>query len=428
VPLLLAWPVARHALRRTPPFVLPAALPWMLFLLVVQALGALFALRPEVALRALLDPVLEGLVLYLLVVNAVRTPDDLRRCLWALLLAGVLMGGVPFYQQLTGSFDNHYGGLAQVSRAAFAVGSDGTGAAVLQPRLEGPIGELNRYAQVMAMLLPVALFVFRASQSRRARLFALLAFQAAGLGVALAFSRGAALGVLLMFATLGLLGRVRLRHLGLVALLVGAVLAAVPQYTARLVSLGRVFDAVLGEGPGLRNADSATRGRVTEMLAAALVFVDHPLIGVGPSMYREHYREYGERAGLKLRDGEREAHSLYLGLAAEHGLLGLLGFGAVLAVTFRDLQRVRRRSPHGDLAEYATGLALALIGYLAIGFFLHFAYVRYFWLVMGLAAAVVAVARAEGAPAAAPARIVPRVPWRRGVRGRGAARCCEAVR
>jgi O-antigen ligase len=407
VPLLLAIPIARDVIFRGRKIIVTPVVPLMLAFLAVQLVGALFAAEPDKALPNLFEFALEGIALYLLVVNAIRTPEALRSSIWTLVLAGACMGALVFHQQVTGSYDRNYGGFAQVSNAAFEIGEDAAGGEILQPRLTGPLGVQNRFAQTLAMLLPLALALFWSSRSVTARIAALACFQLVGIGIALAFSRGAAVGIAFMFLCMLFMGYIRLRHLAIVGAMLVLVALAVPQYAVRLSSLARVGDALqFGSSTGFRNTDGATRSRLTEMLGAALAFADHPVVGVGPGMYREHYREYAERAGLKVKITDRESHSLYLGLAAEHGLLGVLVFTAIVGVTFWELTRARRRwrRRHPELANLTGGLLMALVGYLAIGFFLHFAYIRYFWLMMGLASAASRVAPAAAAARRAGAR------------------------
>ena len=77
--------------------------------------------------------------------------------------------------------------------------------------------------------------------------------------------------------------------------------------------------------------------------------------------------------------------------------------------TLRQLARARRRSLgiRSDLTRLTTGFAMAVIVYLATGLFLHFAYIRYFWLMMALAAAAGRIAHQEldAEPAATPAAV-----------------------
>ena len=61
----------------------------------------------------------------------------------------------------------------------------------------------------------------------------------------------------------------------------------------------------------------------------------------------------------------------------------------MIASILGSLARARRRlAAERDVAALATGFALALITYLTTGLFLHFAYIRYFWLFAALAAAM----------------------------------------
>jgi putative inorganic carbon (hco3(-)) transporter len=121
-------------------------------------------------------------------------------------------------------------------------------------------------------------------------------------------------------------------------------------------------------------------------MAALLVFADHPLVGVGPGQFKYYSAEYGNRLGLRILEGTREAHSLYLGIAADYGIFGLLAFLAVCLLPIWTILRARHalstRQP--ELNNLALGFAFAMIAYLASGLFLHLAYVRYFWLILAL--------------------------------------------
>jgi O-antigen ligase len=110
---------------------------------------------------------------------------------------------------------------------------------------------------------------------------------------------------------------------------------------------------------------------------------------VGPGRFPAYYLLYADDVGIRVLQQEREAHDLYLHIAAEDGILGLAVFLGILGVTLRDLIRVRRRllTSHPDVALMATGLMLALVTYMSTGLFLHLSYARYFWLMLALAGA-----------------------------------------
>jgi putative inorganic carbon (hco3(-)) transporter len=395
---LLLIPLAYHVLIRRQPIVMPPATLWLVLFMLVLMVSTLFARDVPAAFSELVTYLTEGLLLYMLLVNVIRTSTVLRLVLWALLAATIVLGGVPLYQQLTGTFDNNYGGLAQTTEASFRTGEASLQGDVRQVRLAGAIGEMNRFAQVMLMLLPLSLFRFFSEKSRLLRLLALLASALAAAGMALAFSRGAAVAFVLMIVLMVLLKVIRPVHLFGFAILAWLLIAAMPQYSQRLISIPSITALISGQSSGADSElDGAIRGRATVMMAAALVYADHPIVGVGPGMFRYYSREYSREIALRNITEDREAHSLYLGLAAESGTLGLFFFMIMLLVTFRDLLWVRKYSLllSPDLNYIVTSFLLALIAYLTAGLFLHLSYMRFFWAMFALASAAGLVARQE---------------------------------
>jgi hypothetical protein len=67
-------------------------------------------------------------------------------------------------------------------------------------------------------------------------------------------------------------------------------------------------------------------------------------------------------------------------------------FMAIPLLLLVDLGRLRRTlfAVRPDLARLAAGFTLMLLAYLGTGVFLHLAYERYYWVMIGMAAAAVA--------------------------------------
>lgn len=397
VPLLLILPLAYHLFVRRRPLVVAPALPLLAVLLVVQIASTFASSSPAASVSALTTFAVEGVGLYLLVTNVVRTLALLRAVVWTLVSLGALFGALSLYQQLTGAFDADFGGFAQVSQAAF-VGEEVRGQEVLQKRLAGPIGEQNRYAQIMLVLVPLALLCLRRERVLPLRLAAAAAAALIVAGVALTFSRGAAVGFAALLVAMTALRTLRVHQLALVVAGIALLLATVPAYQTRLATLGALVH--VGErtetGP---KADSSANNRFAEAAAAALVVYDNPLLGVGPGQFKQHFPEYAARAGLTGVHSNRQAHNLYLGVAADLGLPGLAALLGIFAVTLRGLARVRRRCAESapELAETATAFMLALVAYATTGLFLHLAFERYLWLLLALAGVVCVLGRETSA-------------------------------
>ncbi len=387
LPGLLVIPLAYAVLVRREPIVVTRALPWIVALLIVQIMGVLFARDTNDALAELSSFAVEGIGIYVLLTNVIRTPDALRRVIWSLLVAGILLGGLSTYQELTKTYRNDYGGFARTD-SQFATVQQTLAGSDRLPRQAGPIGEKNRYAQVMLMLVPLGLFVARSERRRSLQALALVAAGLSLVAVVLTFSRGAAVGFALVIAVMIALRYVRLWQVALTGLAIVALLAAVPQLGERLSTLEAVGGLFAEEGD-LSAADTSVQSRLAENLTAIAVFADHPIIGVGPGQFSSFYREYGVEVGGVIRPEDRQAHNLYLEMAADGGVVGLTVFMGILGVTLWELRQARRRwlRTRPDLADIATGLSLMILTYMTTGVFLHLSYIRYFWLVMAIAGA-----------------------------------------
>jgi O-antigen ligase len=94
---------------------------------------------------------------------------------------------------------------------------------------------------------------------------------------------------------------------------------------------------------------------------------------------------------FRNRPTQRRAHSLYLEMAAETGVVGLIVFLAIPAWLAVRLWFLRRYWSHvnEERALLASAFLMALIGYFGTAVFLHLAYQRYYWLLLGLTGAAV---------------------------------------
>lgn len=398
LPVLLVIPLADYLISRRQRIVVNPVLLLLFLFLIVQLLGTLFSSRIGDAMAYLTSFLIEGIGLYFLITNVVRTSEMLRRVTWALLIAGALMGGLSLFQQLTGTFDNIYWGFAQVGDTGFGTGVETLQGQARQARLEGPLGEKNYYAQIMLMLVPIGLFRLWGERSKGLRALAAIATGLAMIGATLPFSRGAAVGFILMLVIMALMRYLKLYQFLIVVLGLVLIMQLFPQYGVRLTSLQALTGVVDQEGSGVAGTDRATRGRLGEMWAAGLVFADYPIIGVGPGQFQYYYADYADSIGLQVHTGTREAHNLYLDVAAETGALGLILFLAILFVTLRNLARIRKQwmQSRPELANMATGFLLAVVSYMTTAIFLSLAYERYLWLILALAGATSYIAKVEG--------------------------------
>jgi O-antigen ligase len=217
----------------------------------------------------------------------------------------------------------------------------------------------------------------------RRRLFYALALIPIGLALLLSFSRGALLlGLPVGLVTLGLLAGRRWRRVTLVALLL-FVLALVPLFrTPRFAGL-------------LDTRSGTTFFRLSLWHSAWQMFLDHPLLGVGPDNFLYAYRSRYVLPTAWEEFDLAHPHNWPLDFATRLGLLGLLPFlwllfqlGVRIRSSLRRLGGQERALLLGAVASLAAGLAHGLVD--AFFFYIDLAYVFF------LTLAIITWSRREG--------------------------------
>lgn len=336
----------------------------------------------------------EGFVLYGLVLLLASSAERVRAGAWALVGGGVVLGGIALFQLAAGQYGTVFGGLGQVKVGQIY----GT---VVEPRIAGPVGDPNFFAQVLVIVVPVALALAWRERNAWLRLGALGAAAVAAGGVVSTFSRGGILALgLVVVLSLFAARPTRRRKLAAAVLLAGGLLLVPGEVVRRMGTLTQLL-------PGGQEAvelDPSFQNRILQARVAGRMFVDHPLLGVGAGNYTVHFSEYAAAIGSPAPeyhwvDQSHFPHNLYLGLASQTGIPGLVAFGAAILFSFGYLGRAGRayfdagRELFGGLA---SGLQIALLGFLFSSLFLHGHFQQYLWVLLGLSAAL--AREAPGAP------------------------------
>jgi putative inorganic carbon (HCO3(-)) transporter len=389
-PLLIRNFIFSHHAFGSQRLYLNGTLVWMGLYMLVLIAAAWSARDAKAGFSGVVDFGVWGLAFYLLILNSVRRESMLRQAIWALLAAGAFLSSISLFQEVTKAYHSSFGGFSPMMGSFLDAQTAGW-----RPRPAGPVGDPNRYAQVLLVLVPLGLFRVKAERGW-------LRYLAAGLtlltvaGVLLTFSRGAGLALALLLPIAGLLMKLKLKHMALAAvLLLALVSVAAPDFVARMATLGGSATLISSQSADTSDtADHSTRSRLTKNLAALHMFFDHPLLGVGPGNFGAYSNEYAQPVGESVDIVGSKAHNLVLGLLAETGVLGLLTFCGAVAATLLNVCRVRRGAAEGsELLNMANSLLLALAAYGFSGIFLHLSYQRYFWFLMALAGTLPLIVR-----------------------------------
>lgn len=291
----------------------------------------------------------------------------------------------------------------------------------------GWLGDENDFGMEMNVAVPVAFFMYQASTSQRAKFLYMILLGLFVMTVVSTSSRGAFLGLLAVGTYCWLYSPRKVMSLILGVCLVGLVLVAAPQeYWDRISSI--TDDSTMETG---------TAGQ--RMFTWGIgwdIFTANPFFGVGQGNFPWTIGEYmGGRTWQTKSLAGRQAHSLYFTLLPELGLVGVIIFGSMIYLNYRDtrvthfLPAVPRslgqrfdKAPVKDeqivrAILFGNAILGGMIGYLTTSAFISTLYYPTFWILMGLAVALrnsTQTHAASQAEVVASTDLVPKLsPWMR---------------
>jgi putative inorganic carbon (hco3(-)) transporter len=146
--------------------------------------------------------------------------------------------------------------------------------------------------------------------------------------------------------------------------------------------------------------DSSAQGRLHFWSVAQRMANEHPLLGVGTSGFQAVYNAYDPSGGAFGRS--RAVHSMWFGVLAEQGYVGLIMLCSILILAFRACGRARKASigvpDRQDILALSGALQTALVTVCVGGTFLSYHYVEILWHFIGLSFAIENVALRAAAP------------------------------
>ncbi|MEA2205839.1 MAG: hypothetical protein QOE77_2615 [Blastocatellia bacterium] len=317
-----------------------------------------FALSPSEAWHTFGDTFIRCLVIFIVIVNVVRTESRLRAMLFLTLIVATWLS--------LGAMNDYRLNLTTVE--GYRIGGRGSGI----------FGNSNDMALFLVTSVPIALAFFFGARGAAKKVFfgacALLMMAA----IVLTYSRGGFVGLLAVLAfmawKIGRRQRLTITVCGLI-LLIGLLLFAPGNYALRLASIFM---------PSLDAVGSSDMRR--EILYRSIwTALSHPLFGIG----------MGNFHNVSIR--ELVSHNAYTQVAAEMGLAALVVYTMFIVTPLRRLgQVVRETTGRGNPTYYlAIALQASLLGYMFSSFFASVAYLWYVYYLVGYAVCLRRIYEAE---------------------------------
>lgn len=367
----------------------PTPVRWALVFIVWAFVTALQAVEPHLAWQVLIER-LKALVIFFVVVNTLRTPQQLRFYILLILVAFVIYP-------------------ARGTLLNYVMGERLFGRAIWNKMYSNP----NDLGAITLLMLGLTLAIATVkAQNARVRRAAALLVPVTLLIILLTQSRGVFLGLLVGFGP-PLLARFRKRPFRTVPLLIAlAAIAVLVPATSwhRFGGITALSVETIAEADK-KNRPSTPQDRIEEMASVSAherfeifktglhIFASNPVLGVGIGCYNEANAHYAPQLG------PRDAHNTYVNLAAEMGLPGLLFWLALVGSVLALVRRRRARLAADDRAIQVFWIERAVIGFLVAAFFASYSGITIFYLLLGILWAAANVLGRDGTePATPPAR------------------------
>jgi putative inorganic carbon (HCO3(-)) transporter len=329
----------------------PSEVNFVLLFCLTALLSIPLAMSPPDAWHEFSGTFIRCIVMFIVIVNAVRTEARLKGLLFLALASAVWLS--------VEAINDFRLGLATVE--GYRVGGRGVGI----------FGNSNDMALHLVTILPIAIvFVFGSRGTVRRILYgACAALMIAG--IVLSYSRGAFIGLVAIFVFLAMkMGRRNRIGMALAILLIGIgfMLFAPGNYVGRLLS---IFV------PSLDPVGSSSARRA-ELIRSAYVALRHPILGIGMGNY-----------GPQMSYRGLVTHNAYTQVAAEMGLAALACYLMFILTPLRKLGQMARETfearRNSHFYYLSVGLQAGLIGYLVTSFFLSVAFNWYVYYLVGYA-------------------------------------------
>ena len=251
----------------------------------------------------------------------------------------------------------------------------------------GFFSDENDFCMTMNMIIPLSFFLAINASGVKRLYYALLTVLFLFV-IILSQSRGGFVGLLAAFIYCWLRTKRKMMTAFIMgSLAVVAVLVAPPTYWKEVRS---ITEQGTSKGTGAE--------RIYTWGVGWHMFLGNPVLGVGQGNFPYVFREYeilaghGEEGYHGRSVAGRVAHSIYITMISELGLIGTCIIIGMMINALKDLKSIRARSFQQNIVSNTTskknyflalGLEGSLVAYLASGAFLAILYYPNVWLLMG---------------------------------------------
>lgn len=297
------------------------------------------------------------IVFFIIFTNSIGTRKQLRGVVTAMVWAGLLVAAYGILQFI---FPDRFAG-AWMDQDMFDYSF----------RVYSTLQNPNVLGEYFLLIIPFSFACLLTAKNRPARVFYAFAFLVMLVCLVLTYSRGAYIGIILAAAVFLVLLDRRFIFPGIVLAVV--VFFALPTtFIERLLSVGDT-------------SDTSTSYRVFIWLGTLAMLKDYWFCGIGPGQgaFMKVYPVYAYSA-----ISAPHSHNLFLQIACDTGISGLLLFAAIIYQYFKNMVSSLRRKGDSEGRIFIIAGITSVLGFLAQSMtdysFYNYRVMLIFWVVLGI--------------------------------------------
>ena len=280
------------------------------------------------------------IILYYLVINNLNSLQQVKRLVWSVMASALLVTIYGFYQYVHG---------VDISNSQWV---DGEQFPDLKVRIFSTLQNPNLLAGFLVAVMSLTVGQGLYTEKIESKLFLFVLFAVLGICLVLTYSRGAWLSIVVVAAICGRFYNRKILWLFLVI----PVVALFCQ------------DAVIGRIMSIFNpTDTSSTLRIALWESTIAMIADKPLLGIGWGAYWLVYPEYDfflNNPAARIV----HAHNMYLHIAAEIGIPGLIAFLAIIYGHAKKAVDVLSQTNNRRVAGLMLGIVAAILGLAVNGF------------------------------------------------------------
>ncbi|MBC7690589.1 MAG: O-antigen ligase family protein [Methylotenera sp.] len=281
---------------------------------------------PAAAQFAFSETIMKSGFLFFMILNALRSPKDLKLLVGTLIITFLAVGLISIYQtreliDATRDTDTRLIGIGAFSNS-------------------------NDIAALMVFVFPFCMMNFlRRTESFLSRFTSLVVMAVALVAVYMSQSRGAMIGLM---AVIGIYTVLTIKNRFITLLAVTLCVLAVPAYMT--ISSRDSSDL-----------EGSSTSRMTYIKTGLVMAAKNPVLGVGFQAYPENFERYATE--IVLEWGHRTAHNSWILVLAETGLLGFALFVAMFVTAWKKAWKIFPQAPEFFLSLVGYGIAITFLSH-----------------------------------------------------------------